>query len=85
MNNSAAGGFGVSNDRISFYLCVPGQKEEKILMFRNHYQASYHYPFSMSEVVDCSEGTLKAMVSSTIVNSNIMNLHFVLNRVTEVN
>lgn len=84
--SNSTNGFGANNnDKISFYLSVPGQKEEKVAMFRNHYQASYHYPFALSEVLDCSEGTLKVSVNSTIVNSNIMNLHFVLNRVTEVN
>lgn len=81
VNNSNVGG----SDKLYFIIQMPGQAEEKQLSFRNHSQPSYHYPFFMSELLTCDEGKIVVKMHSSIQNANVMNLHFVLNRVMEVN
>lgn len=54
--SNSNGGFGlalVTNEKLNFHISAPGNKEEKIISFRNHSQPGYHYPFFMSEVFSC--------------------------------
>lgn len=74
-----------SNDKISFYILPPGQKEEHNIQIKTNSQAGYQYPFFFSDVFSAKDGPIKVKLTSTINNATVMNLHFVLNRVIEVN
>lgn len=80
--NAVAAGY---PDSLKFLISAPGQAELQEKMVKAHNMQSYHYPFFFSEVVNCQSGDLKVHMSSTMSNATIMNLHFVVNRVLEVN
>ncbi len=81
MNATAAG----YPDILKFSISAPGEAELHEKVLKAHNMQSYHYPFFFSEVVSCQSGDLKVQMSSTMANATVMNLHFVVNRVLEVN
>lgn len=74
-----------SSDKLSLYIVAPGEKESEPISVRTYHQSGYHYPFFMSETFNCKEGDLKVKMLSSVNNASALNLHFVLNRVVEIN
>ena len=70
---------------MTLYITAPGEKESEPLSVRTYHQSGYHYPFFMSEMFTCKEGELKVKMASSVNNASALNLHFVLNRVVEIN
>lgn len=81
-NNTAGAG---QPDKMSFFVESPGQAEQVELKFRAHHQGSYQYPFSSTSLLSCEDGEIKLYASSDVANATFHNLHFVVNRVLQVN